>query len=64
MAQRKTVQPQHLGSTVNPPSAQAAEAQAPIYGICPKHPGKLVQRLADGTEIVGRFVDGKFVPEQ
>jgi hypothetical protein len=35
----------------------------PLYGICPKYPGKLIQRLADGTEIVGTFRDGSFVPE-
>ena len=37
--------------------------QAPLYGISPKYPGKLVQRLPDGTEIVGTFQDGAFVPE-
>ncbi|MBV8030845.1 MAG: hypothetical protein JO035_05000 [Betaproteobacteria bacterium] len=36
---------------------------AALYGISPQYPGKLVQRLPDGTERVGTFRNGSFVPE-
>ena len=38
--------------------------KGPVYGTSPEFPGKIVQRLQDGTERAGSFQDGKFVPEQ
>ena len=66
MKQRKALSRRHLGSTLNarPPRTPPTLQQAPLYGISPKYPGKLVQRLADGTELVGTFHNGIFVPEQ
>jgi len=52
-----------------PPRGAEAEFSAllepdrgPIYGTSPKYPGKIIQRLPDGTEIVGSFQDGAFAP--
>jgi hypothetical protein len=64
MKQRKALSRRHLGSTLNArPPFPPASAQTPLYGISPKYPGKLVQRLPDGTELVGTFQNGTFVPE-
>jgi hypothetical protein len=38
-------------------------SKGPVYGTSPHYPGKIIQRLPDGTEIVGSFQDGAFVPE-
>ena len=62
MTQRKTLQDQVSRELARRPHRRPAQ-QAPLYGICPQHPGKLVQRLPDGTERVGTFQNGTFVPE-
>ena len=68
MGQRKTNQNRVLPGFLNVPvhSAKAAAdmGQWAVYSTSPKHPGKLIQRLPDGTEVVGTFHNGKFVPEQ
>ena len=44
--------------------AGAGMRQWPIYSTSTLHPGKFVQRLPDGTEVVGTFRDGAFVAER
>jgi len=44
--------------------AGAGMRQWPIYSTSTQYPGKLIQRLPDGTEAVGTFQNGSFVPEQ
>ena len=44
--------------------AGASMRQWPIFSTSTLHPGKLIQRLPDGTEVVGTFQNGTFVPEQ
>jgi hypothetical protein len=66
MKQRKALQRKHLWSSLQATLSDTGIRriqQAPLYGICPQHPGKLVQRLPDGTEVVGTFQNGRFVPE-
>jgi hypothetical protein len=60
-----------LGFFEAPPRGVEAEFAAlteagkgPVYGTSPAYPGKLIQRLADGTELVGALQDGNFVPEK
>lgn len=62
MAQRKTLQDQ-VSRELRRRAHQRPSEQAPLYGISPQFPGKLVQRLPDGTERVGTFQNGTFVPE-
>ena len=63
MAKRKTLS-QHVSTELAKHSPRSRPVPAaPIYGICPQHPGKLIQRLPDGTETVGTFQNGRFVPE-
>ncbi len=68
MAQRKAQQSRQLGSflkvPVHGPKAAADMRQWAVYSTSPKYPGKLIQRLPDGTELVGTFHNGTFVPEQ
>ena len=61
MRQRKTLQDQVSRELAKRSSERSSVA--PLYGISPKHPGKLVQRLPDGSERVGTFRNGTFVPE-
>ncbi|HYM59463.1 MAG TPA: hypothetical protein VEZ11_01080 [Thermoanaerobaculia bacterium] len=64
MKQRKTLSRKHLGSSLRASLSDTGirrMQQAPLYGISPKHPGKLIQRLPDGSEIVGTFKNGVFV---
>ena len=63
MRQRKTLQHQVSAELAKRSPRRPSIPQAPLYGICPQHPGKLVQRLPDGTERVGTFHNGAFVPE-
>ena len=44
-------------------SALIESSKGPVYGTSPSYPGKIIQRLPDGTEIVGSFQDGSFAPE-
>jgi hypothetical protein len=44
-------------------SALIESSRGPVYGTSPSYPGKIIQKLADGTEIVGSFQDGSFAPE-
>ncbi len=44
-------------------SALIDSSKGPVYGTSPNYPGKIIQRLPDGTEIVGSFQDGSFAPE-
>jgi ParD-like antitoxin of type II bacterial toxin-antitoxin system len=60
-----------LGFFEAPPRGVEAEFAAlteagkgPVYGTSPEYPGKLIQRLPDGTELVGALQDGNFVPER
>ena len=64
MKQRKALHRKNLGSTLRASLSDTGirrMQQAPLYGISPQHPGKLVQRLPDGSEIVGIFKNGVFV---
>ncbi len=62
MRQRKTLQDQ-VSRELAKRSSERSTVAAPLYGISPKHPGKLIQRLPDGSERVGTFRNGTFVPE-
>lgn len=68
MGQRKTNQnrvlPGFFKAPVQSAKASARMLQWAVYSTSPKFPGKLVQRLPDGTEVVGTFQNGAFVPEQ
>ena len=63
MAKRKTLPHQVSTELAKHSPRSRSVPTAPIYGICPQHPGKLIQRLPDGTERVGTFQNGRFVPE-
>ena len=41
----------------------AAEA-GPVYGTSPDHPGKIVERRPDGSEVVGTLRGRQFIPDQ
>jgi hypothetical protein len=40
---------------------EIARHGTPIYGTDPAHPGRIVQKLPDGTKRLGRFVNRQFV---
>jgi hypothetical protein len=64
MAQEKTTFQRRIAAELAKRSPRSPSIpHSPLYGISPLHPGKLVQRLADGTERIGTFRDGVFVPE-
>jgi hypothetical protein len=68
MAQRKTQHRRPSGSYQNLPvhgaRAAAEMRQWAVYSTSPRFPGKLIQRLPDGTEMIGTFQDGAFVADQ
>ena len=41
----------------------AAEA-GPVYGTSPEHPGKIVERRPDGSEVVGTLRGRQFIPDE
>ena len=44
---------------------QLIEGQAgPIYGTSPDHPGKVVERRPDGSEVVGTLRGREFIPDE
>lgn len=45
-------------------AAFSEAGKGPVYGTSAQFPGKIVQRLPDGTVLVGSFQNGHFVPEQ
>lgn len=64
MKQTKTLSRKHPRSSLRASLSDTGirrMQQAPLYGISPQHPGKLIQRLPDGSEVVGTFKNGVFV---
>lgn len=44
---------------------ELVEGQAgPIYGTSPEHPGKIVERRPDGSEVVGTLRGRQFIPDE
>ena len=65
MGQRKTTLQQRVTAELAKRSGRSPSVpEGPLYGISPQYPGKLIQRLPDGSEFVGTFQNGKFIREQ
>jgi hypothetical protein len=41
-----------------------AEEAGPVYGTSPDHPGKIVERRPDGSEVVGTLRGRQFIPDE
>jgi hypothetical protein len=65
MGQRKTTLQQRVTAELAKRSGRSESMpQGVLYGISPQHPGKLIQRLPDGSEFAGTFQNGKFIRER
>jgi hypothetical protein len=41
-----------------------AAEEGPVYGTSPDHPGKIVERRPDGSEVVGTLRGRQFIPDE